>query len=100
MALPTRFRTIWRNRPGSPRTRPGRSGAKRHASSRPFLWACRASDLTLSPTQSCRSKGMDFDAVDEIDIERKFGADIGPVIDRVVQAVPVHQHQQTRIVIS
>jgi len=55
-ALPTKLVRIWRNRPGSPRTRDGTSGAIAAASSRPLARARSASISKVLSTASINSK--------------------------------------------
>src|SRR5579864_2318648 len=42
----------------------------------------------------------DFDAVNQIDIELKLAADERAVIDVVVEAMPIEQHQDARVIVS
>ena len=57
-ALPTRLVTIWRRRPGSPRSTAGISTGTLHTSSRPLAWAGWENMPATSSTRPRRSKSM------------------------------------------
>jgi hypothetical protein len=56
MALPIRFESTWRIRPGSPRTKPGTSASTGTASSIPLASAALAKICSVSSSRERRSK--------------------------------------------